>query len=156
MFQWIFTHSFIDSCISLFPVHPPTGYSYIHSPVVHTHSASLPYEPGDFPYNNYPPPHGRVSTSSAPGVSYPPNENFISPPPWASIPAGIPEGFKDSRREMSVHMMGANVSQQEHQQQQQQQQQTVWANGRGGGGGTGQDKRVAFLAQVRGREGNEL
>ena len=39
---------------------------------------------------------------------------------------------------MSVHVMGANMSQE---------QQAAWANGRG------QDKRVAFLAQVRGRGG---
>ena len=61
---------------------------------------------------------------------------------------GIPEGFEGSGgvggRDMSVHVMGANVSQE---------QQAAWAAANGGR--PPQDKRVAFLAEVRGEKERE-
>jgi hypothetical protein len=121
------------------PGHP--GYSYIHSPIVHAHSASLPHDPSDASSYAFPSPrhhlnHPRVSTSSAPG-NFPPGDHaFFSPPAWGAAPVGgsIPEGFEGS-------MMGANVSQE---------QQAAWAAANGGQQQP-QDKRVAFLAEVRTR-----
>jgi hypothetical protein len=118
------------------PGHP--GYSYIHSPIVHAHSASLPHDPSDASSYAFPSPrhhlnHPRVSTSSAPG-NFPPGDHaFFSPPAWGAAPVGgsIPEGFEGS-------MMGANVSQE---------QQAAWAAANGGQQQP-QDKRVAFLAEA--------